>query len=135
MLLTLQPCLLESKKALRTAALSGKCRENKCDRKRQTHVTLPSHIRSSRCLFTLCLSVRDMVSNTARHRTARLGTVRQGTSPPQPLILTRFRLLVHCQHYSPGHTASAHTPARKAKIWLNITLMHTHTHSRYIHIY
>lgn len=54
-------------------------------------------------------------SHTARHRTARLGTARQDTSPPQPQILTRFRHLVHCQHYSPGHTASAHTPARKAE--------------------
>lgn len=54
------------------------------------------------------------------HCTAQDGTGQQGTagylSPPQLQILTRLRNLVHSQHYSPGHTATAHTPARKEKI-------------------
>lgn len=44
-------------------------------------MSLPSQIRSSLCLFTLCLSVRDMASNTRRERTARIGTA--------PLLLSR----------------------------------------------
>lgn len=77
---------------------------------------LPSQIRSNRCLLTLCLSARDMASHTlhgtGRHRTAGHSRV---SLPPQLQILTRLRNLVHSQHYSPGHTATAHKPARKQK--------------------
>lgn len=79
--------------------------------------TIPSQIRSSRCLLTLCLSARDMASHTL-HGTGRHGTAghsRVPLPPPQIQILTRLRNLVHSQHYSPGHTATAHTPARKEK--------------------
>ena len=40
--------------------------------------TLPSQIRSSRCLLTLCLSARDMASHT--HCTAQDGTGQQDTA-------------------------------------------------------
>lgn len=45
-------------------------------------MSLPSHIRSSLCLFTLCLSVRDMASkhSTAQDGTARLSTARHLSS-------------------------------------------------------
>lgn len=61
-----------------------------------------------------------------RHSTA-------GTSPPQPRILTRSRHLVHRQHCSPGHTALAHTPARRENksIWIykaHAEFTRTHTH-------
>lgn len=102
----------------------------------QDFESLPSQIRSSRCLFTLCLSVRDMASHGARRTVARHSTA--GTSPPQPRILTRFRHLVHRQHCSPGHTALAHTPARRENISISIYKVHaicwvyTHTHTTWI---
>lgn len=74
------------------------------------------------------------------HSTAQDGAAQLGREPllPQPQILTRFRHLVHCQRCSPGHTASAHTPARreegkkkkKKKFSLNTThTVHKHTRS------
>lgn len=71
-----------------------------------------------------------------KHNTAQDSTARHGRAP---LLLShkywqRFTLLVHCQHYSPGHTASAHTPARKAQTQKNVVKQHwdTHTHTQYI---
>ena len=70
-----------------------------------------------------------------KHSTAQDGTARLGRVPPLLLShekLTRFRLLVHCQHYSPGHTASAHTPARTTKNLVNHNAR-AHTHKPRIH--
>lgn len=60
--------------------------------------SVPSQMRSSLCLFTLCLSVRDMAFYKPQ-------------LPPR--TPSTFRVLVHSQHCSPGHNAEAHTPARK----------------------
>lgn len=71
-----------------------------------------------------------------KHSTAQDGTARLGRVPPLLLShekLTRFRILVHCQHYSPGHTASAHTPARKTKKNLVKHNARAHTHKPRIH--
>lgn len=64
------------------------------------------------------------VTHTARHRTAGHSRV---PLPPQLQILTRLRNLVHSQHYSPGHTATAHKPARKEKEQNKKTHVHIHT--------
>lgn len=71
-----------------------------------------------------------------KHSTAQDGTARLGRVPPLLLShekLTRFRLLVHCQHYSPGHTASAHTPARTTKNLVNHNAR-AHTQAAHTHI-
>lgn len=118
--------MTKTEKPTRLPDTCTRTRRSRKFQRRHAQATVPSQIRSSRCLFTLCLSVRDMASNAARRGTARHG---RGTSPPQLTTLTRFRHLVHCRHCSPGHTASAHTPARKnteqrtqKQIW------HIHTH-------
>lgn len=71
-----------------------------------------------------------------KHSTAQDGTARLGRVPPLLLShekLTRFRILVHCQHYSPGHTASAHTPARKTKKNLVKHNARSHTQATHTH--
>lgn len=84
----------------------------------------PRTLKKSRC-DGLTFTFTDPVQTLSLHfvfvgqghgvkrSTAQDSTAQRGTSPPQPQILPRFRLLVHCQLYSPGHNASVYTPARQ----------------------
>lgn len=83
---------------------SGRIHDN---RRRTRMRSLPSQIRSSRCLFTLCLSVRDMASKkdvSAKRAAAGGGGFGFTTTDKVQMPL------VHCGHCSPGHNASARTP-------------------------
>lgn len=125
MLSTLQPHLYTLKRALGTTVFVGKEQRKQVHRmsdskkfRTDTYIWLYLRRSGPTAASSLCVcqsgTWRQTQHSTAQDGTAWHSTARQGTSPPQPQILTRFRLLVHCQHYSPGHTASAHTPARKA---------------------
>lgn len=88
-------------------------------------VFFPRTLKKSRCdgwSFTFTDPVQPLSlhfvfvgqGHGVKRSTAQDSTAQRGSSP-QPQILPRFRLLVHCQLYSPGHNASVHTPEGKKK--------------------